>query len=84
MRFYLPDHPNVPLWKQLCESYKDMSSQMQENRESHLMKDAEKKYKERKLDQEFANRLKDIDLESDISNSNSTNSDAKKLWKRED
>lgn len=35
---------------------------MQERRETTMIQQAEKKYKERKLDQEFANRLKDIDL----------------------
>lgn len=64
MRYYLPDHPNVQLWKELCDRYKEMSAQMQEKREEMLMVEAEKKYKERKLDQEFARRLKDIDMDS--------------------
>jgi hypothetical protein len=55
----------------MCDRYKETSAQMHDKREQQLMKEVEKKYVERKLDQEFANRLRDIDLEPSQSSAES-------------
>lgn len=65
MRYYLPDHPDAPGWKLLCETYKQRSADLQEKREKNLIAEAEQKVRERRLDTEFASRLKDIDMEDE-------------------
>ena len=75
MRYYLPDHPNAPLLKELCDRYKEISAQQQDKREDIMYREAERKFQERKLDQEFAARLKDIDLESEATTNSSDESE---------
>lgn len=61
----MPDHPDAPGWKLICDTYKQKSAELQEKRTQNLIAEAEEKVRERRLDSEFASRLRDIDMDDE-------------------
>ncbi|CDW82230.1 UNKNOWN [Stylonychia lemnae] len=62
LRYYFPDHPQIEMLKDLCGRYKDISEKQVAQIEDAKERAAEKKFYERQLDQQFADRLKELDI----------------------
>jgi hypothetical protein len=63
MRYHFPDHPETELYKDLCEKYKQLSQEQMQKQEEIIRKKSAIVNKERRLDKDFENRLKSLDLE---------------------
>ena len=61
IRYWIPDHPQVELFKEMCEQYKNQSeAQLLKNRRQADMA-LKRKMMEQKLDDDFTRRLKELD-----------------------
>ena len=57
VRYYLPDHPQVELYEQLCHEYKNLSEKQLKKHRDQVSVVAKAKEREKKLDSDFAQRL---------------------------
>ena len=76
IRYWIPDHPQVDLFKQMCEQYKNLSEeQLLKNRRQADMA-LKRKMMEQKLDDDFTRRLKELD--GDMTMTMNTKKESKK------
>lgn len=61
IRYYFPDYPTAPLLKQKCEQYKKLSEEQKKKEDLWLQIDEKRKEREKKLDLEFEEKLKQME-----------------------
>lgn len=59
--YYFPNHPQIELFSQLCERYKQHSSKVKENERKRILQLNQNMMTQQKLDEEFAERLRKFD-----------------------
>lgn len=78
VRYKFPDHPEADLLKDLCERYKVQSAELQKKHEEAQKEVLIEKRRERRLDLEFENRLRSIDLQEETPSADEKSSKSQK------
>ena len=62
-QYYFPEHPDLALFRQLCAKYKEQSLVQKEQENTRRKAIAENMMKQKKLDEDFMEKLKSFDLD---------------------
>lgn len=66
MKYYFPDHPEIKKIQKNIEKYRVFSAEKRADQDEFERAERMKKYKEKKLDEEFEDKLRDIKEIEDV------------------